>query len=818
MASRDLPGVPTITAVLGPTNTGKTHRAIQRMLGHGSGLIGLPLRLLAREVYDKVCAVVGPAQVALLTGEEKRVPQRPRYWICTTESMPLTLPVDFVAVDEIQLAAHRERGHTFTDRILNLRGLRETWLLGSDTMAPLLEELVPTAVQESHPRMSRLSWGGVSKLGDLPPRSAVVAFSLSQLYEIAERIRARRGGVALVMGALSPRTRNAQVAMYQSGEVQHLVATDAIGMGLNMDVDHVAFAATQKFDGKNVRPLDAAELAQIAGRAGRYRRDGTFGTLSDCPELPAETISAIESHTFSPIRRIYWRNTELDLSSIDALLRSLHRQPRRRCFVQVDASADLDALQQLTSRPDLRGMLRDPAGLSLLWEVCRIPDFRNTLPEVHLHLLDAIFRQLRGPKGALDTDWMRERIDQLDRVDGEIENLMTRIAWIRTWTYITQRATWVPDALSWQARTREIEDRLSDALHDQLTRRFVDHRALAIGRERSRGGSLEVEVDAQGKVSAAGHVLGTLEGLDFHLEGDAKSDQAILKAARGALGPLVVERLEAILRAPDEDLSWDAEGWICQGNARLARLEKGQALDQPQISLARHELLDSAGRGRLHERLTAWIRGEVGRLFQPLDRVDEVHLKNAARAIRHALRENLGLVWREPLGAEIKRLTPMDQKNLPRMDVRVGTALVYVESLLKPEKVRLKAVLFAAWRGIWPLPPLPPSGAISIPASELSGIRPGEWAMALGFVPVGPRALRADICERFLMQLRQASREVPFAPPTAMPSWLGCSRAELFQMIEAVGYPPNGDGTFFARPSRRPARRGPPPRRRPLGA
>jgi ATP-dependent RNA helicase SUPV3L1/SUV3 len=813
MSLRDLQPQATITAVLGPTNTGKTYRAIRRMLGHRTGMIGLPLRLLAREVYERVGSEVGKASVALITGEEKIIPEKPRYWICTTESMPQQLPVDFAAIDEIQLAGHRERGHTFTDRLLHMRGFHETWLLGADTMTGLVQELVPTAQIEQHPRLSKLSYGGVHSIAALPPRSAVVAFSVTAVYELAEKIRAKRGGAAVVMGALSPRTRNAQVAMYQSGEVPFLVATDAIGMGLNMDVEHVAFAALTKFDGRQLRPLESAEAAQIAGRAGRYRRDGTFGALSDVGPLSAELVQDIEQHRFPALRRLVWRNTELDLDNLESLVRSLKKPAPRRCFVPLEAGGDLDTLERLAERKEVRRLSQDRDGLRLLWEVASVPDFRNSLPEAHVNLLSQVFTQLRGPRGALDPDWVRSRIEQLDRLDGELEHLMTRIAWIRTWTYITHRSHWLTDAEAWAARARLVEDRLSDALHNQLTARFVNQRVVAIGREREQTGGLQIEVDAAGEVRAAGHLLGALHAFDFALAGEDEPDKSLLRAARGALGAVVQARLEEVLAAGDEDFAFDDQGVICAKGHPLGRLARGPALDQPQVLLHRHDLLDSAGRGRLHDRVVAFVRGWVGALLAPLDRVDEVHLKNAARAIRYHLREGLGLCWRRALGGELKSLTPMDRRNIARMDVRIGTTLVYVESMLKPDKVKDRALLYAAAHDLHPLPPLPTTGAVSIlpPAGMTTGA--GDWAFALGFVPAGPRAVRADLLERLLLKLRQLSQDGPFRTPPEMPSSLACSRAELHQMIEALGYPPTEDGGFAPKkPVRKPPPRGGPPR------
>jgi len=519
----------TVTALLGPTNTGKTHRAVERMLEHPTGMIGLPLRLLAREIYDRVTSRLGERAVALVTGEEKRIPRSPSYWVCTVESMPVGHPVDFVAVDEVQLSTHHQRGHVFTDRLLHARGQRETWFMGAETMRPIVEQLVPTATVVRHPRLSTLKAVGALGLSALPPRSAVIAFSAEEVYQLAERMRRRRGGAAVVLGALSPRTRNAQVAMYQAGEVDFLVATDAVGMGLNMDVDHVAFASLRKFDGRRARNLAPEELAQIAGRAGRYTRDGTFGTVSPV-QLPAQAVFALECHRFADVRRVVWRNSDLDLSSIEALLGSLAVRPSRGVLSLVERPEDQAALELLAARPDIRQRAGTREGVELLWEVCRIPDFRRLLVEHHAALLAEIFLQLSGPKGRLDPDFMHQRIGRLEDDSGEIDALMMRMEFIRTWSYIVHHPDWVGDAGSWQARTQRAEDRLSEALHSRLIERFVERRGRgrrspARGRQRSHPrGEAEAEV-AAGPFAA-------LAALGFNVSGPWAPDTLFTPARR----------------------------------------------------------------------------------------------------------------------------------------------------------------------------------------------------------------------------------------------------------------------------------------------
>ncbi|HEX2673460.1 MAG TPA: helicase-related protein, partial [Polyangiaceae bacterium] len=458
-------------ALLGPTNTGKTHRAVERMLEHTSGMIGLPLRLLAREVYDRVSARIGEDRVALVTGEEKRVPRRPDYWVCTTEAMPLSHEVDFVAVDEVQLASHDERGHVFTDRLLHARGRRESWFMGASTMRPLMQKLVPAAKHQEHPRLSRLSFAGSSKLQRLPKRSVVVAFSVPELYQLAHRLRVLRGGAAVVLGALSPRARNAQVAMFQAGEVDYLVATDAIGMGLNLDVDHVAFASLRKFDGRQARALEDAELSQIAGRAGRYLRDGSFGTLSPL-ELPLHSAQRIEQHRFEPLRRIRYRNAELDFSSPAALLASLEAPPPAAYLASVPDALDLHALRALLEHPLIRARARAPEALERLWAVCQIPDFRHILFEVHLELLRELYLALDS--GPLTDDFLAARTQELAQVSGDVDAIVARIARLRTWAFVANSAGFCAHSAFWSAHLSSLEDRLSDALHNGLVSSFVE--------------------------------------------------------------------------------------------------------------------------------------------------------------------------------------------------------------------------------------------------------------------------------------------------------------------------------------------------------
>ncbi|HEY4120332.1 MAG TPA: helicase-related protein, partial [Byssovorax sp.] len=600
-----------ITALLGPTNTGKTHRAIERMLEHESGVIGLPLRLLAREVYDRVTARVGEQRVALVTGEEKRVPRRPDYWICTVEAMPEDLDVDFVAVDEVQLAANPQRGHVFTDRLLRARGRRETFFLGADTMRRVIAELVPTARVEARPRLSTLSPAAACKLARLPPRSAVVAFSMAQVVEIAERLRALRGGAAVVLGALSPRTRNAQVALFQAGEVDFLVATDAIGMGLNLAVKHVAFAGLRKFDGRVERALDVAEIAQIAGRAGRHLEDGTFGAVLPLA-LPPDVEADVAAHRFEPVKQIYYRSHDLDFASVDALVASLGAPPRRRGLRAAPEAEDLAALARLATDADVRARAKGAEAVALLWDVARVPDFRKLLFESHVALLAELFAQLSGPRSEVDAAYLDERVREIDDTTGDVDALIDRIAAIRTWTYVASHDRWVRDAFAWQERTRAVEDRLSDALHERLVQRFVDRRG--------------------GRVSASkkGARPSSPRGSDAEIaRAPVHHPFAKLAAWTGARAEAGVARaderedawIERLVAAPHAALAVDARGEITFTDAgaeprRVGRLARGGSLLLPEVTVV--GLDDAPGaRARVARRLLAWSRDLVGELVAP---------------------------------------------------------------------------------------------------------------------------------------------------------------------------------------------------------
>lgn len=756
-----------ITAVLGPTNTGKTHRAVERMLTHETGMIGLPLRLLAREVYDRLTTRVGESRVALVTGEEKRVPRRPDYWVCTVEAMPTDLEVDFIAIDEIQLAAHERRGHVFTERLLGARGRRETWFMGAATMRPVIAEIVPTAVHEVFPRLSRLSATGTSKLSRLPPRSAVIGFSMPQVYAIAERLRALRGGAAVVLGALSPRTRNAQVALFQSGEVGYLVATDAIGMGLNLDVSHVAFASLRKFDGRVDRELSAAELAQIAGRAGRYLADGSFGAI-DPLVLPGDLVTAIEGHRFPPVRRLFWRNTDLDFTSIDALLASLRRPARRGCLRLGDVAEDMAALEMLAADPALRARARDPETVALLWDVCRIPDFRKLLLESHVALLAEVFEMLTGPRAVLDQDFLAERLAEIDDVASDIDTLIGRLSAIRTWTYISHQSRWLERAAEWQERARDIEDRLSDSLHERLVQRFVEHGATK---------------RAAPPLRPRGRLMAKEDPKEVH----PSHPFAQLAALRASLAPAAVAPgrdsdawVEEIIAAPHGRFSVDAKGAVAHDGRPIGKLTRGTSLLLPEVRLNGVDDLGPGARSRVLRRLVAFARDWVGALLAPLRAPELRAISPAARGIAYQIEQGLGTALAREAKGQLEELDPDQRGRLSTLGVEVGERVLYVPALLRHPAIEQRLALWAVYFDGTAPPVAPRPGAVSMAVT--AGSDPRAY-VAIGYPVFGARAIRADVAERVHRALTgadgdQAERHVA--------SWVGCRAREVPAIAQAL--------------------------------
>jgi len=800
------------TAVLGPTNTGKTHLAIERMLGHESGMIGLPLRLLAREVYDKIAARVGADNVALITGEEKIKPERARFWVCTVEAMPRDVDVDFLAIDEVQLAGDPERGHVFTDRLLHARGRSETLLLGAQTMREAIADLVPGANFISRPRLSKLTYAGQKKITRLPQRSAVVAFSAAEVYSIAELIRRQRGGAAVVLGALSPRTRNAQVALYQSGDVDFLVATDAIGMGLNLDVDHVAFSASRKFDGQNHRNLTPSELSQIAGRAGRHMNDGTFGVTGSAEPFDADTIERLETHNFESVRVLQWRNRNLDFSSLEALKNSLRETPSIKHLARARAADDVIALETASGTDkDVARAAISPAAVARLWEVCQIPDYRKISGQNHAELAGTIYKFLMAPEERIPEDWFAKQVAFADRTDGDIDTLANRIAHIRTWTFVSNRADWLKDPSHWQARTREIEDKLSDALHECLTQRFVDLRTSALMKGMRDKDELHADIAEDGAVNVEHHYVGRLKG--FRFSPDAGGGEGIHgKAARTAAAQVLARELSMRARrvaaAQPDAFQLSRRGVILWKDQEIAQLEPGDDPLKPSVAILADEHLSAPDREKVQARLEAWIAQAIAEKLKPLVEIGKADdISGLARGIAFRLRENIGILRRETVAEEIKALDQTARAQLRKYGVRFGAFNIYFPVLLKPAAADLALTLWilknAGALGLAPetMPEVPRAGLTSFPPA--SGA-PEAFYRAGGYHVCGPRAVRIDMLERLADHIRPllgwragadgaatpkgATGDGGFTATPEMMSLLGCSPEELGGVLKGLGF------------------------------
>ena len=745
-----------LVAVLGPTNTGKTHLAVERMLGHASGMIGLPLRLLAREIYDRIVKLRGARSVALITGEEKIIPPRPHYYVCTVEAMPLSLEVEFLAVDEIQLCTDPERGHVFTQRLLHARGRFETMFLGAGSMTPLIRRLLPEAEIQNRERFSTLTYAGSKKLTRLPRRTAVVAFSADAVYAIAELIRRQRGGAAVVMGSLSPRTRNAQVALYQSGEVDFLVATDAIGMGLNMDVDHVAFSGLRKFDGKRMRYLHPHEVGQIAGRAGRYTRDGTFGVTGECDDMDEDLVDSVEHHRFEPAAAAEWRNARLDFSSLANLLRSLAEPPRRDGLKLAEESLDETVLRQLAQSEEVQARVRNKTNLLRLWEACQTPDFRKLAIDEHLSLVRTVFGHLTQGSGRLPEDWIAGQFSWLDRTDGDIDALSGRLANVRTLAYAANRPDWLKDPGHWQGKTRQLEDRLSDTLHERLMQRFIDRRTSALMRGLNVQQELLAGVSGDGAVTVEGHVVGALKGFVFDpVRGSsALEDKTLRAAAQRAVGPEIAKRLGRLTAEPDDAFAVQPDGVVLWRGEAAARVT-GDRPFSPRVRLL-GEFGPINARERAARRLEAFLAAEAGRKLRPLKRLETAiadgRIRGLARGVAYRLAEAGGVLPRQDVEMDVRALSQAERRALLMLGIRFGAFSLYLPSLLRAEARDFSAAFAGGSARTW----RPPTNQLSpLPAPP----PPLKALAARGLRAVGALAAPVEALEKLDVLLKAGPRQ-----------------------------------------------------------
>lgn len=776
-----------VVAVLGPTNTGKTTYAIERMLGHRTGVIGLPLRLLAREVYDRIVSLRGPSVVALVTGEERIVPPRAQYWVCTVEAMPEGMGCDFLAIDEIQLCADPERGHVFTDRLLRARGQHETLFLGADTMRGPITALVPEAQFMRRERMSQLVYSGQKKVSRMRPRTAIVGFSVDSVYAIAELIRRQKGGAAVVMGALSPRTRNAQVDMYQNGEVDFLVATDAIGMGLNLDIDHVAFSSLTKFDGRRMRPLAPNELAQIAGRAGRGQKDGTFGVTGDVRPLDDGVAQAIMDHRFTPLNKLQWRNHALQFGTIDALVRSLEAPPDHEVLVRAREADDVMAVKSLAESAEVVARCTDGPSVKLLWDVCRVPDFRGISNQEHTNLLDAIFRYLHE-RGAIPNDWMARQIKRIDRIDGDIDAISKRLAFIRTWTYVAQRNGWVDEITHWRNETRNVEDRLSDALHEKLTQRFVDRRTSVLLRRLSQKEAMVAEVNDSGEVTVEGEFVGKLDGFRFSQDkgAGAAEAKAIKSAALQALAPHFHLRADRFYNAPDTEIDYTEQGGLMWGSAAVGKLVAGADPLKPMVEVFVDDVAGPEVAQKVQRRLQHFIDRKVSALFEPLIAMQrDEELAGLAKGFAFRMVESLGVLPRAAVADEVKALDQDARGALRKHGIRFGQFTIFMPLLLKPAPTRLRVVLWSLAQGLSEFPEAPPPGLVTIPT--MVGCPAGADTMA-GYRNAGERAIRIDMLERLADMLRGENSRSGFEANADMLSITGMTLGQFSDLMTGLGY------------------------------
>lgn len=776
-----------LAAILGPTNTGKTYYAIERMLARNSGVIGLPLRLLAREVYDKVVTLRGLNSVALITGEERIVPAKAKYWVCTVEAMPQDIGPEFVAIDEIQLCADQERGHVFTDRLLNMRGSMETLFLGADTMRKVIGQLIPNVEFVTRSRFSDLEYTGPKKTSRMPTRSAIVGFSVDNVYAVAELLRRQKGGAAVVMGALSPRTRNAQVELYQNGDVDYLVATDAIGMGLNLDINHVAFSSLTKFDGSRMRYLMPNELAQIAGRAGRHLNSGTFGVTGEAPHLDQEVVDAIENHKFAPLKKLQWRNSRLEFGTTNALINSLDKSSDDPLLIKAQPAEDFRTLSTLVEDGEVSARASDGPSVKLLWDTCGIPDFRGVSFTDHTTLVSRIFNFLHE-KGEVSENWLAQKIANIDKTGGDIDTISKRLAFIRTWTYICQRKGWVQNESYWREETRAVEDRLSDALHSALSQRFIDRRTSMLMRRLKQKESLVAEVDTKGEVTIEGEFVGKLNGFRFQMDKDATAEEGkTLRAASiQALQPEFNLRADRMYNAPDTEFEFTEQGGLMWGEYGVGKLIKGDDILSPRIEVF---VDDEAGNEvliKVQKRLRHFIERKINSAFEPLLAMrDDEMVTGMARGLAFRLVESLGVIPRSVVAKDVKELDQDGRGLLRKHGVRFGQYTLFQQLMLKPAPTRLRLVLWSLFEGLDEFPEAPPPGLVTIP--ETKGSPKGYYPRA-GYRLAGDRAIRIDMLERLADLTRSQNVKDGFEANSDMLSISGTTLEQFSNMMEGLGF------------------------------
>ena len=790
-----------ITAVLGPTNTGKTHLAIETMLSFDSGMIGFPLRLLAREVYDKVVKQTNIEKVALITGEEKIIPTNAKYFLCTVESMPIDKELDFVGIDEIQMCSDHERGHIFTDRLLNMRGTKLTMFMGSNSIKNIIEKLDDDLEFIDRKRLSKLSYTGHKKISRINRKTAIIAFSAEEVYAIAELLRRQKGGAAIVMGSLSPKTRNAQVNLYQSGDVDFLVATDAIGMGINMDLDHVYFSNLKKFDGKKLRKLNLSEIGQIAGRAGRYLNDGNFGITGQCKEINAEEVELLESHKFEKIQSLFWRNSNLNFNSPLTLIKSLDEKPNKSWLRKIHECEDEKALKFFLSDKNLENIKISKEKLNLLWECCQIPDFVKKTYGNHYEVIKNVFDFLNSEKAKITDDFMRLQLVKLDKLDGNVDSLSNRIANVRTWSYVANKNNWVENQEYWVEKTKLLEDKLSDRLHEELTKTFIDKRASVLARGLKQEMNFDTKISENNEVTIDGQFIGKINGLKLELDlkkGALETDiKSLKKAARQTIGPELERRIQKIIDTGLIDLREDFK--IYWNNFSIGRLISGKDYLNPNFELMVDDILEQNQKYKLMNYLNQWIRNKIQTTLKSLIELKDLKEKNSSiKALAYQLYENNGVLKRDQVSEYLKKLGQDERKILRDLGVKFGRYHVFLHQLIKPEAVSLRTLLWKNYNQKY-FKLKPPTFGLNF--LEDKDLRNKNFMLLCGFEKFDNLFVRIDILERLFVQIinsnSEKENEIKMVPE--MLNLLGCSKNNLKKLLNNMHYKiiEKNDEVFF---------------------
>ena len=774
-----------IVALLGPTNTGKTHVAIEKMLEFDSGIFGLPLRLLAREVYDKCVGKIGRDKVALITGEEKIIPTTANYFICTVESMPKNKNVDFVAIDEIQMCADKERGHIFTERMLETRGTKLTMFLGSQVMAKIIEELVNNVEFEKKDRYSKLSYSGIKKISRLDRKVAIIAFSIEEVYAIAELVRRQKGGAAVIMGSLSPKTRNSQVGLYQSGDVDYLIATDAIGMGLNMDINEIYFSNLKKFDGKKTRRLNLIEMSQIAGRAGRYKNDGGFGTTGDCETLNSDEIEKIEKHNLPDTKTIYWRNSKLNFKNPDSLISSLELKPSHKSLLRTNDSLDESVLRFFLKKGANNIIYHK--NLELLWECCQIPDFEKKAYGQHINVIDKVFQFLSTRKKRIPSTFMKEQLKGLEKDHGNVDLLSHRLSNVRTWSYVANKKNWVENSDYWVQLTKNIEDKLSDKLHDELTKSFIDKKISILSRSLKQDLVLNTEINNDNKIYIDGQLIGELKGLKFLIEVTSKTldtdIKSIKKAARKGVEKELVKRVDKILNEAEIEVSRDSK--IIWKNNPIARLKKGSDYLNPDIDIIADDSLNEDSKAKLHIFLSKWLSSYINEILGDLIKLTKHKLSNQyLRGLLFQLYENNGVVKRSDVDKIVKSIPAEERKKLWGMGVKIGRYHIYLPKMLKPKAVEFRIGLWKIFYNLSDKNKIPKSGLNFLLGTSLEK----NFLLLCGFEKFGEFFVRIDILEKLFLKIIDNTKEKKFKINAEMMNLLGCSKDNFYKLMTYMNY------------------------------